>query len=118
MPGFITQTVTVSSQNYSRHITVFPPGGQGTWYAGYLQPSVLVLLSSGASMTYNIEVTGDDPSAPGWTNATGNWVPFTNFSALTASAVGTLGAMVGALRANVTSYSSGTLTFQFVQLSI
>jgi hypothetical protein len=69
-------------------------------------------------MTYNIEVTGDDPSAPGWTNATGNWVPFTNFSALTASAVGTLGAMVGALRANVTSYSSGTLTFQFVQLSI
>lgn len=117
MPGFVTQTVVVASQTHSPHITVFSPAGPGTWSPGYLQPAILAILSTGASMTYSIEVTGDDPSKPGWTNATANWIAFTDMAALTASAVGTLGAMVGAIRANVTTWASGTLTLQFVQLA-
>ena len=84
-------------------------------FSGSLEPSFLVILSSGASLTYSVEVTGDDWSAPGYNPATGNWVAFTNMSALTASAVGTLGAVVTAARLHVTAYTSGTATFQFVQ---
>ena len=115
MAQFITRTAIISSQTFSVHFPVFPPDTTGYWSSGYLQPGILAILSSGASMTYNIEVTGDDPTVAGWKNSTANWIPFTNMSGLTASATGTLGAMVTAIRANVTAYTSGTLTFQFIQ---
>lgn len=102
-----TNTVTLSSAAASTPVLFNP-----VFYPGSLQPAFLAILSSGASMTYNIEVTGDDPPSP-----TGNWLPFTDMSALTASAAGTLGAVVMGVRARITTYGSGTLTFQFIQQS-
>jgi hypothetical protein len=87
-------------------------------FPGALQAGIFAALSSGASLTYSIEVTGDDINAPGYNPATGNWVGFTNMTGLTASAVATLGAVVMAVRAHVTAYTSGTLTFQFVQQTV
>ena len=78
-------------------------------------PSILVKLSAGAVLTYNIEVTGDDPTATGYNPATGNWFPFPGLEALTASQVGSLGALVSQVRLNITAYTSGKVTWQFVQ---
>ena len=78
-------------------------------------PSILVNVSSGANLTYNIEVTGDDPTVTGYNPATGNWFPFQGLSALTASQVGSLGALVSQVRLNITSYTSGSITWQLVQ---
>ena len=80
-------------------------------------PGILVCLSSGANLTYTVEVTGDDLDAAGYSPATGNWVPFTGLVNLTASSASTLGAAVTAIRLNVTAYTSGTATFQFIQFS-
>ena len=81
-----------------------------------LQPGIIAIASTGATLTYNIEVTGDDLDAAGYSAATGNWAPLNGMSGLTATAVNTLGAAVTAIRARVTAYTSGTLTFQFIQL--
>lgn len=81
-----------------------------------LQSGILVSLSSGASLTYSVEVTGDDISAAGYDPSAGNWVPFAGMAGLTASAAATLGAVVSAIRLHVTAYTSGTATLQFVQL--
>jgi hypothetical protein len=87
-------------------------------YPGALQAGILVILSSGASLTYSIEVSGDDYNAPGYNPATGNWVGFTNMVGLTASAVATLGAVVMSIRLHVTAYTSGSATLQFVQQTV
>ena len=85
--------------------------------ARILQPGIIAIVSSGATLTYNIEVTGDDLDATGYSAATGNWAPLNGMSGVTATAVNTLGAAVTAIRARVTAYTSGTLTFQFIQLA-
>lgn len=79
---------------------------------GPLPPAVIVNLSSGASMTYNIEVTGiGNPS-----NANGEpWNIADGGSALTASINLTLTGCVIAVRARITAYSSGTLDIRLVQ---
>jgi hypothetical protein len=78
----------------------------------------LVFVSSGAVLTYNIEVTGDDVLAPGYSPATGNWQPIgAAFTGLSVSAVDTLGATVTAVRLHVTAWTSGTATLQFPQLT-
>ena len=77
-------------------------------------PGFLCALSAGASLTYNVEATGDTPdSTPNTANWA--WTPMTSFTGLTASADGTLAAMPTYIRARVTSYTSGTLTFQVIQ---
>lgn len=78
-------------------------------------PSILCVLSNGAVLTYQIEVTGDDLTAPNYNPANGNWAPFTDLIGLSASMVATLGAVVTGIRPRITSYTSGALTFQFVQ---
>jgi hypothetical protein len=87
----------------------------GIAYAGALQPTFAAAVSAGAALTYNVEVTLDDINAPGYNPATGIWLPFTGMSALTASALGTLGASIMGFRAHVTAWTSGTLTFQSCQ---
>jgi hypothetical protein len=80
----------------------------------FMLPNILCTLSNGANLTYSVQQTGDNITAPGYNPATGNWQPITGLSALTATANGTLGACVTALRAVVSAYVSGSLTFQFV----
>jgi hypothetical protein len=80
----------------------------------YLAPSILCLVSPGASLTYSIEVTGDAITAAGYSAASGNWFPFTGMAGLTASANATLGAYVTGIRARISTYASGTLTMQVV----
>ncbi len=79
-------------------------------------PGMYCVLSQGASLTYSLEVTGDDTNAPGWSAATANWAPFPQMTSLTASATATLGAAATAIRPVVTSYTSGTLTVSLCQV--
>ena len=108
--------VVLTSATTSAPIAIFSPTNIGNWSGGYLQPSILVQLSSGASLTYSVEVSGNDPDNPKYVEANAVWVGFTNMTGLTASAVGTLGAIVKAVRLNCTAYTSGTITMQVVQV--
>ena len=110
MQGFSTPSVTLKATGVS-----VPWPLDARMFAG-APPTLLCYVSSGASLTYSIEVTGDDMQAAGYSPSTGNWVGFTGMTGLTASAVGTLGGVVTAVRAHVTAYSSGSLTFQFPQI--
>lgn len=73
-------------------------------------PGLICALSAGASMTYQIEVTGDKPPS-----STGNWAPVPGLTGLTASSAPALGMVVTGVRPNITTYGSGSLTFQLVQ---
>jgi hypothetical protein len=116
MSGWRTDTQIVTASGAQAPIPVFAPNSAANWTGGFLQPAILVLVSSGASLTYNIEVTGDIVLTNGYVPANGIWVPFTGMSGLTATAVGTLGASVQGIRLNVTAYGSGTVSFQFIQM--
>ena len=111
---FSTMQATLSGVGTSAPFQVTPPLFVSS-SAGFLPPAILASLSSGASLTYSIQVTGDNCLASGYNAATGNWVPFTGMAGLTASAASTLGAAVVCIRASVTSWTSGTLVLQFVQ---
>lgn len=113
----VTSSYTLNSQAAGAPIVILPPRQGGFWSGGFQQPGIIVALSSGASLTYNVEVTGDDTQIPTYVLANGVWVPFTGMAGLTASALGTLGAMVRAIRLNVTGYVSGSAKIQVVQLS-
>ena len=117
MIGYKTSTQVVAASGAQTPIAVLSPVNIVSRTGGYLQPGIIVLVSSGASLQYNIEVSGDDVLASGYVASTGVWVPFTGMSALTATAIGTLGAAVQAVRLNVTTYASGTITFQFIQMT-
>lgn len=80
----------------------------------FMLPNILCTLSNGANLTFTVQQTGDNITAPGYSAAAGNWQPVTGLSGLTASANGPLGACVTGLRVTVTGYVSGTLTFQFI----
>lgn len=110
MYGFALSSQVLSASGPSNFVAIQPTGTR-------VEPvGLLAILSSGASLTYNFEVTGDDVQAPGYSAATGNWIaPQAGWSGLTASAVETLGGYVTAVRLNVTAYTSGTVTFQVVQ---
>lgn len=116
MSKFLTSGYSLKAAGAGVPLPLFPPAQNGLFSVGYLEPAILVQLSSGASLTYSIEVTGDDTQIPTYIEANGVWVPFTNMTGLTASNAGTIGACVKAIRANITAYTSGTLTLQLVQL--
>lgn len=105
----VTNNQQLSAAGPGNPAVVFP------FKLGLNPASIICILSAGAALTYSVEVTGDDITAQGYSAATGNWIALQNFSALTASATGTLGAVVTGIRPHVTSYTSGSLTFQFVQ---
>jgi hypothetical protein len=120
-PGMCTATAALNAAGVTPAIIVLSPGWVGTFGKTIdvvpFQPGILVSLSAGASLTYSVEVTGDDVAVPGYNAATGNWSTFTGMGGLSVSAVGTLGAAVAAIRAHITSYSSGTLTLQVAQVA-
>ena len=118
MPGFSLNTQSLSATGTTTPVPVISVTNTKGAAAPYLQPAILVELSSGASLTYSVEVTGDDVLASNYIPATGNWVPFTNMNGLTSSATATLGAAVTGVRLHVTAYTSGTATLQFVQQTV
>lgn len=79
-----------------------------------LLPSILCGLSSGAVLTYSIEVTGDDIGVTGYNPASGNWFGFDGMVGLTAAQNGTLEGRVTAIRPRITAYTSGTLTVSVI----
>ena len=82
-----------------------PPGGRA--------PSILCGLSAGAVLIYNVEVSGDSPPPSAQPS---NVFPLDASSVgLTASQNFTITSLIWWVRVNITSYTSGTLTFQVVQ---
>lgn len=76
-----------------------------------LPPSVLCMVSNGASLTYSVEVSADPP---GFTPAV--WFPLDSTAVgLTGSQNFALSSQVWWVRANVTSYTSGSLSFEVGQ---
>lgn len=119
-PGIWTDTSSLTGIGATKPVQILRARNTGALGAsfgnGLFQPGILVMLSPAASLTYSIEVTGDDLDVAGYDPSAGNWAPFSGMGNLTASASGTLGAAVTAIRLHVTSYLSGTATFQFIQL--
>lgn len=105
MSSMYNQTVTVGSATSSTPFKVKAPAAHGEFGPGYLPPSLLASVSNGAVITFNVEVSGDGT----------NWVAFTNATGLTSAWVDTLGAAVCFIRVNVTSWTSGSVTLQFIQ---
>lgn len=99
-------TQTISSQTATNPVQITGKA------LSQILPAFMASLSAGASMTYNIEATCNEPGTPtsGWA-----WTPMTGFTGLTASADGTLAAAPTHIRANITTYGSGSLTFQVNQ---
>jgi hypothetical protein len=93
---------TVSSQVASAPLKLPAVVASGRSVASY---GIVVALSSGASLTYSVEVTADpNPSS------TGNWVAHDVLVAKTASAVSNIGYPITGIRLNVTTWASGTAT--------
>lgn len=116
--GIVGETVILGAVGQSPPLPVHSPVQYGA-YSGsssLLQPGISVNLSAGAVLTYNVEVTGDNINAPGYNPSQGNWSPWPGMSGLSASAATTLGALFTAIRLNVTGWTSGSATLQFIQL--
>ncbi len=108
-------TINVQTLSSTGTTTVIP-----VYFKNLVQypPSVLAFVSSGGSLTYSVEVTNDDLQATGYSSSTGNWQPFSaSLSGQTASALGTLNALITGVRLHVTAYSSGSVTLQVAQAS-
>ena len=86
------------------------PNAQG------VPPAILLKVSTGAVLTYNVEVTGDAIQTPGYVPNNGLWIPFPGFVGLTATQAGSLGALVTGVRLNLPTWTSGTVIMQIVQL--
>lgn len=116
------QTVSAAAIGYSTPVQFLPPSrnqAYGTSFGpGSYQPTVIVVLAAGASCTYSIEVTLDDVIAPGYVQSAGNWVAVSSATTnLTVSSIVSIFAVHTAARVHVTAGGSGTLNFQYGQLS-
>jgi hypothetical protein len=76
---------------------------------------VLVGLTTGANLTYTVELTADDLAGKDYSPATGRWVPYDAMTAKTGPTMANLGFPVTALRLNVTAWTSGSATLGVVQ---
>lgn len=72
-------------------------------------------LSAGATLTYTVQYTFDDPFAPGWNPATANWQNHPTLAARTVSDASNLAFPARAVRINVTAYTSGSVRFTIIQ---
>ena len=84
----------------------------------YKQPfnvGVGVVLSAGATLTYTVEHTFNDPFDSSFSAATATWFPNTGLSAKTASSDGNYAYPVRAVRLTITAYTSGTATMTLIQ---
>jgi len=116
--GISTAQMTLSAVGVSPCVPVISLVNYKTAAPPFLQPALLAFVSSGASLTYSVEVTGDDVLAPNYVSANGNFVAFTNMGGLTVSATATLGAAVTCVRLHVTSYTSGNVFLEVVQQTV
>lgn len=116
-PGVVSNTKTATGNGSTTGPMQIIAPAHGT-YGGVSvsqQPGILAFVNG--TVTYNIEVTGDDVTASGYVEASGNWQPMsTAMTGLTANAVNTLGAVVSAIRGHITG-GTGTLTVQFTQFA-
>lgn len=109
--------MAVSGSGYSiSAIGATPPIAVTMPLHGQMLPGIVASLTTGATLTYNIEVTADDIRNPSWTPASGNWVPLGDWTGITASKAAALLGLCTAVRANVTAYTGGTLTFNLAQI--
>lgn len=76
---------------------------------------VCVALSSGASLTYTVQVTADDVQGNNYSSATGRWLDWDQATGKTAGLAVALTFPVSAMRLNVTTWTSGTVTLGIVQ---
>jgi hypothetical protein len=74
-----------------------------------------LFLTINGVMTVNVQITGDDVQATGYTPALGDWFNNSMTSGLTASIAGDLDFPVTAIRLNVTAYTSGYAVLSAVQ---
>lgn len=72
-------------------------------------------VSAGATLTYSVQYTFDDPFQPGWNPATANWQNHPTLTSRTASDASNLAFPARAVRINVTSYTSGSVRFTVIQ---
>ncbi len=77
-------------------------------------PIILTTISAGATLTYDVEVTGDDINAPGYSPASGNWNVIAELAGKTTSESSTLLGPVTGLRLNVTAWTDGSVTMAFI----
>lgn len=115
-PGIVSNTKTVTGVGSTPAMaTIAPAHGTYGGTAVSQQPGILAFVLG--TVTYNIEVTGDDVNDASYVEANGNWQPMsTAMTGLSANAVNTLGAVVTAIRGHITA-GTGTLTVQFIQFS-
>jgi hypothetical protein len=78
-----------------------------------LLPGLLCSVSSGATLTYSVEITGDNVFDPAYNPANGNWFPVDNLANLSASANGSLVACCTGIRLHVTAWTGGSVTLSF-----
>lgn len=78
--------------------------------------AILLKVSTGAVLTYNVEVTGDDVQAQTYVPSNGVWVPYPGLIGLTVSQAGQLDVLVRGVRLNLTAWTSGNVIMQVVQL--
>ena len=112
-PGIDSQTVVQTGIGRSAPLRVLSPSS-GT-YGGIAvsqQPAIIAVVAGTAS--FSIDATGDFTASAGYNEATGNWASIQ--SALDATTLLTLGAVVAALSVNIVS-GTGSVTLQFVQYS-
>lgn len=76
---------------------------------------ICVSLSAGASLTYTLQVTADDVQGPNYNAANGRWLDWDQATGKTAGLAVALTFPVSAMRVNVTTWASGTVTLGIVQ---
>ena len=106
-------TKDVSSQTTSDPIRVNWRGGSSQF-----RLSAFVTLTAGASLTYTVEHTPDDPQ--GFTsqsdyNTNASWFNTDGLTGLSSADEGNISFPVQAVRLNVTAYTGGTATLTVIQ---
>jgi len=77
--------------------------------------SVAAVLSAGASLTYTVQHTFDDVFAANFNPATATWFNHASLATKTTSSDGNYAYPVRAVRINVSTYASGSVTFTVIQ---
>jgi hypothetical protein len=84
-------------------------------YQDPFNTSLAVVLSAGASLTYTVQYTFDDITAPTFDPTTATWFPHATLVTKIASSDGNFSFPVTATRLNVSVYTSGTATLTVIQ---
>ena len=115
VPGFAPAvTYSVTGVGVSPSIKIISPVYSGMRAGGFVQPALGIAIIG--TVTTNVQWSGDDYTAPGYSDATANWFPFTNMQGLSAAASATIGAAMTMVRLNNQGGTSGTATISVCQL--